>query len=83
MKGHQLLLSRKDIDPNRLVANDGTLLGSANMNGHEEVVKLCKPGPLTVAKTGTSAVVPALPVGREFARSRCVEEGGAEGGVRL
>jgi len=50
------------------------------VNGHEGVVKLYKPGSLTVAKTGTSVVVLTLPAGRGFARSRCREEGGAEGG---
>ena len=52
MKGHQLLLGRKDIEPNR---PDESLLGYAAVNGQEGVVKLYKPGYLTVAKTGTSA----------------------------
>ena len=39
MKGCQALLGWKDIDPNRLIANDGTLLGSATMNGHDQALQ--------------------------------------------
>jgi len=82
--GHEGLSSYyfgwKDVDPNFPNENDRMPLGCVAVSEHEGVVKLYKPGSLTVAKTGASAVAPCLLIRRGFARSRRKGEGGAEGG---